>query len=120
MTTRHAESFGIALKQALDDAGLSQRSLALHLGKSDQTISDWAKGKVEPPPRIAIEAERYVLPHLPGRGPGFLTIHLGFLPPDGADVTIATPEDAIIGDGDLDGEVKRYLLGMIRRERRDG
>lgn len=108
----HKVAFGVALRRALQQRGYQQQELAEALGVSTQLVSDWVNGRREPLPRQAVAAEQWV-----GAEPGTLTIHLGYLPPNAVDVTIASPEDAVIADPSLDGRAKRVILGAIEMGR---
>jgi transcriptional regulator with XRE-family HTH domain len=102
----HATNFGLALAAVLQRG--DQTRLAQALDSSTSTISGYVKGESEPPPRTAVRIEEVL-----GVEPGSLTIHLGYLPPAARDISITTPEEAIIADASLTGRAKRVLLDLL-------
>lgn len=46
--------FGAALREAREQAGLSQRALAAQVGRDGTEISRWENGKADPPDKITI------------------------------------------------------------------
>lgn len=102
----YAERFGLALSAAMRRG--DQARLAVALDLSTSTINGYAKGASEPPPRTAVAIEQVL-----GVEPGSLTIHLGYLPPSAAEVSVSDIEGAIISDERLDGRSKRLLLELV-------
>lgn len=101
-----------ALRERLEDAGVSYRTLAERLRKrgldrSKDTVNLWVNG-VQPmrPDEIFVVEEVLELP------PGDLSRVAGFLPTTAR--TIKTTEDAIRADHRLGPAAKRFMLAALR------
>lgn len=103
-------SFSLAFSRVLQRR--DQRRIAERLGVSESTVSGWKKGRHVPEVETAVEIERIL-----GLKPGELTVHLGFLPLEAGEVTITTPESAVIADDTLTGRDKRLVLDLLARIR---
>ena len=100
-------TFGIALRQAREDAGLTQAQLAAAIGRTQTLIGGWEAGQTEPHPLDVFTIETEL-----GLDRGHLARTLGFLPlsPDTPRCDIV---QAII-DSDLDAVDKQALLGVYK------
>lgn len=101
------EAFAEAARRHLEPRG-RQVEVAEKMGVPPTTLNGWVTGRRAIGVEEAIELERAL-----DLEPGRLTIHLGFLPPDARDVTIASSEEAIIADNRLSGRQKRTLLDLL-------
>jgi transcriptional regulator with XRE-family HTH domain len=100
--------FAEALRQALDDAGISQRELARRLEVSQAAVSQWLHGQTAPRPAMAVRLEREL-----GRDPGSLLIPLGYVVVDPKGKPIGVPE-AIANDPLLGPREREILRGVYR------
>lgn len=73
-TAEQRKAFGGALRQALDDARMSGRSLARELELSPASVSKWLRGKTTPPPETVAQAEKCL-----SVSPGTLSRPLGYV-----------------------------------------
>jgi transcriptional regulator with XRE-family HTH domain len=106
-------AFAAALDHIMGLKGLTQRELGEQLGLSHTVFTGWRNGDHEPPPTTTFAVERAL--ELP---PGFLSIHLGYLPVEARTTTFPTEFDALLdADPSLDDRARRMLKVMYRELR---
>ena len=122
-TADQREHFARALQRARSECGLSQRQLAVALGVSQASVSQWITGQSAPKPRRLAELERVLR-----LTPNALARHLGYLPGDEPDPkSVMTVAEAAEADPRL-GEREQRILAAVYRvlvhqrasEQRDG
>lgn len=102
------QAFADALFHVMELKGITHRDLGETLGLSHTVFSGWRNGDHEPPPATAFAVERAL-----GLPPGFLSIHLGYLPPEARTATFPTEYEALIdADPGLDERARRMLKVM--------
>jgi transcriptional regulator with XRE-family HTH domain len=100
------------LYRIMEENSISQRELAASMEWTSHTyINRWRNLVAEPRPDELFELEEYL--KVPG---GFLSIHLGYLPPATRGLVPTGPavEAAIKNDGELDAKAKRALISAYR------
>lgn len=100
-------AFGDALAHAIAVRGLTQRSLAEHLGIAQSTTAAWKAGNAEPAPETVFEIERAL--ELP---PGHLSQHLGYMPP--GETGRQSFEEVVADDPLLSDTMKGSILAIYR------
>jgi transcriptional regulator with XRE-family HTH domain len=119
MTKPDRQAFRNALVAALNDAGISQSELARRLGWDPKarrgTVARWFRD--EDPSAPDLETIMMIAEVLDVPAP-VLTHHLGYVPATDEHITLTSPEDAILADGDLDADAKTAILHIIRQYRR--
>ncbi len=105
-TAEQRKAFGEALRQALEDARMSGRTLARELGLAPASVSKWLRGKTTPPPETVAQAERCL-----SVGPGTLSRPLGYVVVDElSDHRASTVAEAVNSDPNLGPEERAFLL----------
>lgn len=102
------EAFAHALTIALSRTTWTQKYVAEKLGIPASTLSEWKTGKGEPD-RAEVT---FALEKLLGCDPGFLSVHLGYLP---LEVAGRSWETALLRDPDVADETREILLALARR-----
>lgn len=104
------EDFMRALIWLLNERGLSQRELAVQLGRASYTpFYRWAEFRAEPQP-----AEVFAIEKILDVPPGTLSRHLGYLPPEARSSAPpgSTFEEAIRSDPELNDLGRRVLRAV--------
>lgn len=113
MKRTRREAFQLSLGRHLSERG-AQTRLADELGVPLTTVNSWLSTRIPDDPLQVFEIERVL-----DLEPGTLSRSLGYMPMDAVDVSITTPEEAIIADGSLGRDDKEVLLMMLRKLRGD-
>jgi len=110
-TAEQRKAFGEALRQALDDARMSGRSLASELKLAPASVSKWLRGKTTPPPETVARAERCL-----SVSPGTLSRPLGYvLVEEGlGDHSPSSVAEAVNSDQSLGPRERAVLLALYR------
>lgn len=99
------KAFADALFHVMELKGVTHRDLGEQIGLSHTVFTGWRNGDHEPSPSTAFAVERAL--EVP---PGFLSIHLGYLPPEARTATFPTEYEALIdADPSLDDRARRML-----------
>jgi transcriptional regulator with XRE-family HTH domain len=103
------EAFAAALFHVMDLKGVTHRQLGEALGLSHTVFSGWRSGDHEPAPWTVFKVEKAL--DLP---PGFLSIHLGYVPPEARSsiFPVESFEALLDADANLDDRAKRLLKTM--------
>lgn len=102
------KAFADALFHVMELKGVTHRELGEAIGLSHTVFTGWRNGDHEPAPTTAFDVERAL-----GVPPGFLSLHLGYLPPEARAFTYPTEFDALINeDPSLDDRARRMLRVM--------
>jgi len=116
------KAFAEALGHIMDLKGVTHRELGDQIGLSHTVFTGWRNLDHEPPPATVFEVERSL-----GVPPGFLSIHLGYLPPEARANTFPSEFEALVdADPSLDDRARRMLKVMYselrtpRQRRRQG
>jgi transcriptional regulator with XRE-family HTH domain len=109
-TDEQRKAFSEALRQALDDARMSGRSLARELKLAPASVSKWLRGKTTPPPETVARAERCLRV-----SPGTLSRPLGYvLVNELSDHGSSSVTEAVNSDQDLGPRERAVLLAVYR------
>lgn len=101
-------AFATALFHVMELKSVSHRDLGEMLGVSHTVFTGWRSGDHEPAPSTVFAVEQAL--ELP---PGFLSIHLGYLPPEARTATFPSEYEALIdADPSLDERARRMLKVM--------
>lgn len=95
-------------------AGMTQSDLseALNGRVAQSTISEWKRGQSEPStPAVTFEVELAL-----GVAPGYLSKHLGYIPP----LSVGQLEAALLLVDDVDENWRQALLALAREIKRQG
>lgn len=108
LSSRQRAAFGVALTEAIDRSGVPQEELGRRLDypRGQGSISEYKAGRKEPPPHLVFALERAL--DVP---PGYLSIHLGYLPPEAMENSVVS---AILTDTEINPGLREVLLTVVR------
>lgn len=107
---RQTVAFGRALHDSRTARKLSQNELASKAGVTQAAVSGWESGTYVPEPAVVFKLERTL--RVP---PGYLSVHLGYVPADAQTTVTGDVERAVLGSPVLDSHDKRALVAMFRQ-----
>lgn len=105
---KRRRAFGTALAEAMSVRQMTQQELAELLGVTQSAVSAWRTAEAEPGPAIVFACERAI-----GTGPGMLSRHLGYYPPEALKGATSV-EEAAKRDELLDDAGKRAVIAVWR------
>jgi transcriptional regulator with XRE-family HTH domain len=109
-TAEQRKAFGEALRQALDDARMSGRTLARELNLAPASVSKWLRGKTTPPPETVAQVEGCLR-----LSPGTLSRPLGYvLVNELSDHGPSSVAEAVNSDQNLGPQERAVLLAVYR------